>query len=100
MTSHNFAQERSGSRSMVSRRLLFRCPMGNEKCAECSDRDHYDCNSGFGLEPKYRPRRVNLAMTDVSSSDFDYHRDCREDTETQDPPKCQLPTEGYFDIPE
>lgn len=55
--------------------------MGDEECAECSDRDHDDCDSGFSLEPKYRPRGVNLAMANVSSCDFDYRRDCREDTE-------------------
>ena len=55
--------------------------MGDEKCAECSDRHHDDCNSGFSLEPEYRPRGVNLAMADVPSSDFDYRGDCREDTE-------------------
>lgn len=84
---------------MISRRLLFRCLVGNEKCAECSDGDHDDCDGGFGLKPEYRPRGVNLAMVDVSSSDFDYRCDCREDAEAQDAPKCQLPTECYFDIP-
>ena len=85
---------------MMSRRLLFRCPVGDEKGAECGDGDHDDCDSGFGLKPKYRPRGVNLAMANVSARDFDYRRDCREDTEAQDAPKCQLPTEVYFDIPE
>ena len=39
-------------------------------------------------------------MVDVSSSDFDYRRDCREDTEAQNPPKCELAPEGYPNIPE
>ena len=81
-------------------RLLFRCLVGNEKRAKCSDRDHDDCDGGFGLKPKYRPRGVNLAVADVPSGDSDDCRDCREDAEAQDPPKCQLPTQGYFDVPE
>lgn len=87
---------------MMSRRLLSRFPVGNEKCAECRDRDDDDCDSGFGLMPKYCPRGVDLAMAvaDVSSNDFDYRHHCSENTEAQDPPKCQLSTEGYFNVPE
>ena len=81
MASYDYAPDGSGSRSMISWRLPFRCLVGNEKCAECRDRDHDDCDSGFGLEPKYRPRGVNLAMADVSSSDSDHRRDCRKYTE-------------------
>ena len=55
--------------------------MGDEKCTVCSDRYHNDCDGGFGLEPKCRPRGVNLAMAGVSSSDLDYRRECRENTE-------------------
>ena len=84
----------------MSGRLLFRCSVSNEKGAERSDGDHDDCDGGFCLSPKYRPRGVNLAMVDVSSGDFDDRRDCREDAEAQDPPQCQLPTQGYFDVPE
>ena len=84
----------------MGRRLLFRCAVGDEKGAECSDGYDYDCDGGFGLEPKNGPRGVDLAMADISSGDFDYRRDCREDTEAQDPPKRQLPAERYLDVPE
>ena len=84
----------------MTRRLLFRYLVGNEKCAECSDRNHDDRNCGLGLKPEYRPRGINLAITGVPSSDFDYRCDCREDTEAKDPPKCQLPSEAYLHIPQ
>ena len=85
MVSHSFPPDRSKSRGAMSGRLLLRCSVGNEERAECSDRDHDDCDGGFGLKPKYRPREVNLAMVDVSSGDFDDRCDCREDAEAQDP---------------
>ena len=55
--------------------------MGDEECTVCGDRYHDDCDGSFSLEPKCRPRRVNLAMAGVSSSDLDYRRQCCEDAE-------------------
>ena len=55
--------------------------MGDEKRTVCSYRYHDDCDGGFSLEPKCRPRGVNLAMAGVSSSDLDYRRQRCEDTE-------------------
>lgn len=100
MASRNLTQDILGSSGMVSGQLPFRCLVGDEKCPECSDRDNDDCDGGFRLDPKYRPCGIDLAMADVSSSDFDYRRDCRENAEAQDPPKCQFSAEVYSDVPE
>ena len=79
---------------------MLRGLVGDEKRSKGGHRDHDHCNGSFDLEPEYSPRRINLTMVDVATSYLNYCGDHREDTETQDPPKCKLSPQANLDIPE
>ena len=80
--------------------MVLRGLVSDEERSKGSHRDHDHCHSSFGLEPEYSPRSVNLTIADVATSYPDYRGYHRENTKTQNPPKCKFLPQANLDIPE
>lgn len=68
----------------LDRRLLVLRFVGDEQGAERGHGDDDDGDGGFGLEPEYHPRGIDLAVYRVAAADFHDADDHREDAETED----------------